>query len=100
MNKYTLLVWEVVPEDTFMYLIPNDIATKYSHFLNNAHNKFINANDMAPGLNFLCYALSDERCNDLEYQKYQGIFMQYKHDIKNPIVNKTITHVYLSGFML
>lgn len=97
--SYTLLVWETIPEETDFYLIPNEVADKYRSYLEQAHHKFINAQEMNEGMAFLNTALGDEMaeegfCHEL------GTFREYKVDHHKPILDKNITAVYLSGFVL
>lgn len=98
---YTLLVWELVPEETQMFLIPNEVAIKYEGFLRNAHGHLINAVDCDkyPGLKFLNTALGDEYAEP-GFEEHLGVFRQYKVNMKEPLVNQHITAVYFSGFIL
>lgn len=44
--KYVLLVWHLVPEDVFYFLIPlEEIDTKHRLWLRRCHGNFINAAD-------------------------------------------------------
>lgn len=99
---YTLLVWEEVPEETKMYLIPNEVAIKYEGFLRSAHGHLINTvdDDQYPGLKFLNTALSDNEWSDTGFEQYRGLLKDYKVDMTNPILDKTITAVFHSGFIL
>lgn len=106
--NFTLLIWEVVPEATELYLIPNDVADKYRNFLNQAHNRMINSDNMNDGMNFLNAALCESASdNGLEepWIQHTGVFAKYKQDFKqHPIhimnADSLITSVYLSGFVL
>src|SRR5574337_95620 len=101
MMNYALLVWEMVPEDTEMYLIPEDVAAKYGDFLRLAHGNYINGKGwqhddgtLNQGLRFLNFALSDEEYEDDGFEQYKGLFTGYKVDMAEPIVQKNITTVY------
>lgn len=101
----TLLVWEEVPEDTKMYLIPDDVAKKYRYFLDEAHGRFINHDEENDGMRFLNNALStestdDEGWSDEGFDQYRGIFRDYEVKLGSPITQENISHVYLSGFIL
>lgn len=86
---FTLLIWEIIPEDNKLFLIPNHIANQYRQHFNQAQNKFSMWNgDRNKGLEFLTEAVSDD-----------GIFHQYLVSKEKPIVGN-ITSVYLSGFVL
>jgi hypothetical protein len=99
--SYTLLVWETIPEETDFYLIPNEVAKDYEDYLKQAHHKFINAQEMNDGMAFLNTALADEDgVAEGGMCAYLGIFKQYKVDHKKPLLDKNITAVYLSGFVL
>lgn len=96
---FTLLVWETIPEETDFYVIPNEVAQKYEHFLKQAHHKFINAQKMNDGMKFLNTALGDEVPEE-GFEEHLGVLREYKCDHHKPILDKTITAVYLSGFVL
>lgn len=98
-----LLIWEEVPEHTKMYLIPVNVAESYKQHLEEAHNKFINSNEMNDGMRFLNMALLDEDENvadDEDFREHQGCFAEYEVDVDEPITGYNIVAVYLSGFML
>lgn len=100
-----LLIWEEIPEETKLYLIPSDMAIKYKGFLESAHGNYINTVDWEnhPGLMFLNAALSEEGSSEgIEepYVEYLGVLAKYKVDVKHPLYKQTITEVYLAGFIL
>lgn len=91
-ETYTLLVWEEVPEKSFMFLIPNSVMiTQYRVALKEAQSKYVNQDDTNDGLMFVMESV----CGDVK-----GIFKQYSVDMKVPITGKTITEVYHCGFIL
>jgi len=98
--NYTLLVWEEVPENHTFYLIPDSVVvTEFRKWLNEAHGHFINSDETNDGMKFLNTALA-ESDPEKGFETHLGIFRKYKHTSKGPIVNKHITHVYLSGFVM
>jgi hypothetical protein len=103
-NTFTLLVWEVLPEDTHFYLIPNSVADEYRHCLEQAHNRFLNCNEENEGMLFLNVALIEDPADavDMAFKQYAAIFAPYKQEVHHdkPIIDTYITHVYLSGFAL
>lgn len=116
-NTNTLLIWEEIPEDTTLYLLPSEVADKYLDLLTQAHNKFINFSDYNEGLAFLNAALCDEEhIDDNEYfedengisnktpgikakKEWRCIFAKYKVDESLPL-EANISRVILSGFAL
>jgi hypothetical protein len=86
MQYYTLLIFELVPEETHTYMIPNEMADKYASFLKEAHNKFINADDMNDGMRFLNTALSDEYPEE-GFEEYLGVLRPYKQDIQSQSID-------------
>lgn len=99
---YTLLVWEEIPENTKMFMIPNEIADKYRNYLEEAHNRYINIDETNDGMNFLNYALAKEKwAEGYPMEEHTGVFADYEVNFKNnPISNVQITFVYHSGFCL
>lgn len=105
--SHTLLIWEMVPEETRMYLIPNVVLTEeHIAFLNEAQGHMISGTDATDnnGLQFLNQALSDEEWVD-GFEQYRGLFRKYEvpTDENNrlpALVNQTITRVYFAGFIL
>lgn len=103
MKTYSLLIWELIPEDTTMYLIPNDEADKIRHHLDQAHRCIINVSDMNPGLEFLNLELSASVSDvDSNLPEREGILIQYrwKYETGYLPVGIVVTHVYHSGFYL
>lgn len=102
MNTFTLLVWELIPEETYLYLIPNEVADKYKHYLDQAQNRMVNQDDLNDGMNFLIAACSqNEDDASEEFKKYTGLFGLYRYTTMSvPITNQTINKVYFSGFCL
>lgn len=106
--SYVLLVWEEIPDDMRLYLIPQEEADKHEKYLKQAHNRFINSDDMNDGMRFLDTVLAKQEDDVPEsgFEQYLGIWCNYnwyaratnKHT--SPITNHTITAVYVSGFYL
>lgn len=108
LETYVLLVWEEVPDDTRLYFIPQEEANKYENYLREAHNCFINVDDMNDGLRFLNVALANpvHGVSEPGFEQYLGIWHNYDRYTRatnegaSPITNHTITAVYVSGFYL
>jgi len=119
---FTLLVWEEIPEDTKLFLIPNNvISSTQLGLLKQANNKFINRDEENAGLRFLNAALLDEKyINDDSYfddgftthhggerikrceptpKKWRCVFAKYLQD-PNQIIEADISRVILSGFIM
>jgi hypothetical protein len=96
-----LLVWEEVPEETKLYLIPGEVAEKYEGFLKDAHGNYINTVGWEDhhGLFFLNTALGEE-VPEKGYEEYLGVLRDYKVDSSAPLTDANITTVYVSGFIL
>lgn len=99
--KHVLLVWEEIPEATKLYLIPEEEAKPYFKYLLEAHDKYINSDDMNEGMQFLNSALASNH-EDVEkgYEKFATIWAKYRYDEKRPLRDTHITAVFVSGFML
>lgn len=104
MKPSTLLIWEEIPEETKLYVIPNEVADKFKHYLAKAQGNFINGRDWETneGLKFLNTALSEEDDSVPEpgFEEHKGIFAQYKTRIHTPLTEQHITAVYHTGFLL
>jgi len=100
MNTFTVVVWEEIPENTTLYLIPNEIINNnIRDVLRMAHGHFVNQTDSEEG-EYAALKLSDafgekESASDPEWG---GKFKEYKFD--GAIENKTVTHIYVSGFLM
>ena len=99
-----LLIWEEVPESTKLYVIPEKEAAEYSLYLEMAHNKIINCDEMNDGLTFLLVALAEneESCGKVEekFKPFIGCLRGFLVDGKYPLSGMFIQTVYRSGFML
>lgn len=98
--RYALLIWEMMPEETRLYLIPEMEAEVYEDYLRQANGRFINADEMNDGMKFLNTALmeSTEECEE-GFEQWQGFFLPYRVESDEPI-KQDIYAVYLSGFVL
>lgn len=110
-NMITLVIWEQVPEQTDLYLIPNsEIDDEMRVIMQGAHNKLINSDDDVEDALKLNAALSpkddgrpldeQEYPVDEKYFVYWGRFAQYKVDNKYPVQDTHVTFIYLSGWYL
>jgi len=121
--SYTLLIWEMVPEETYLYLIPNDqISEEQWALMKQANRKLMNCNDLNEGMTFLNTALTpEEHINDDSYfddgytrmsdgsmqlkrepakKEWRCIYAKYKQADDSLLENTNITRVVLSGFVL
>ena|ERR1019366_1375822 len=108
--KTTLLIWELLHEETCLYLIPDCVITEEMRALMRiANNSFSGAygEDAArEGLDFLTYALipEDEADDGIFPDNYPGewksIFAMYKVENNPMIENSEITSVCVSGIVL
>lgn len=96
---HTLLIWEMIPEETRLYLIPDEVAEKYTKYLKEAHNHLINRDKMNDGLRFLNTALGTED-PEKGFEDSVGVFAAYKVDKQYALTDQHITAVYHSGFIL
>lgn len=103
-----LLIWERVPDDTDLYIIPSEVATPFTKYLDEAHGKIINVDEYSDGLKFLNTALMTvegnpdplfEEPSEPGFEEHRSIFAQYKQNSETPIVAQ-IEKVYLSGFCM
>lgn len=123
---YTLLIWEEIPENTSLYLIPNNILSEeQAALLKDANGKVINCNDQCDSLDFLNVALVEEKYKDDEkywanfscgggwstnmLQENKCIFAKYKVGDRESnslcprgfaILRPKITDIVMSGFAL
>ncbi len=121
--KFTLLVWEEIPENTSTYLIPNtelEIDNRLE-LLKKAHNTFVNASPDNDGLRFLNAALCpEEHVDDDTYfddgftnhnggerikrceptpREWRCVFAKYKQN-PDEVIEADITRVIISGFIM
>lgn len=104
-ETYTLLIWEEVPEDTKLYLIPNERVGGHRILLNMSQNHMINGGDVeehvAASINGIQALISPTReFIPEENLKLACLWSEFKVDRAKPIANKVITHVYFTGFLL
>lgn len=91
---HTLLIWELVPEDTHFYLIPNEEVDKDNRLslMKQAHYHYINQSERNDGLDFLNAALTpEEHINNDDYFDDGTTFMQDPNVSKRSLV-KVKTH--------
>lgn len=96
----TLIVYELIPENTKLFLVPNsEITAKQREWLKESHNKFANCDDYTDALQFLNAAINKEGADE-GFESFQGCFLPYEQGKDDPITNVQITSVYLTGFVL
>jgi hypothetical protein len=105
-GTFTLLIYEEVPENTNLYLIPNEVANSYRGHLREAHGRYINADQSNDGMQFLSNALGEPRDSDEHWKDIAGVLREYKvakqdKDGNMPqITGVVVTDVCISGFIL
>lgn len=124
-NTQTLLVYEQVPEDTHMYLIPNRIFDEHPDWrdlMRQAHNKYVNrsGDKYNDGMSFLSAALVPIENVDNDSYFYDGdvvnnvqtgknnrmknewrcVFDKYKVNLDTSLTDVNIIEVVLSGFIM
>lgn len=98
--SHTLLVWNACPDEITMYLIPKEVSDKYTLYLDQAHNKMINSDDMNEGMRFLNTALASADPEE-GFEEYLGVLAPYKcMRMDRPLNHVNIIKVYLSGFVM
>lgn len=83
---HTLLIWQEVPENTRLFLIPNEVADKFREYLTEAQNRLINSDVMNNGMRFLNTALYEfdaedgfeEHLGDIDFSRPVIIFSSPK----------------------
>lgn len=98
---YTLIIWQLIPEDCKLYLVPNElISPEHAQLIAEANGKLINADDDCDGLLFLNAAFSEEQFDeDLQFHEQCGVYVDLEVDALS-IKNVKITSVCLAGFVL
>lgn len=101
MKSYTLVVWQNIPEETKLYLIPDEeISPKQRKLLEDAHEKIINCNPNCEGLDFVNAAFSEEEYpKDLPFANNAGCFASYETPPSH-IKDVLITSVCMTGFLM
>lgn len=102
-ETFTLLVWQMVPESTGCYMIPNSVANQYREVFTEAHGELAGYDDSTDSPNFLNDTVSDTSYDDDGeniIHAHTGIFREFKLDNNAPIADVHITHVCVSGIML
>lgn len=101
-ETYTLLIWEMLPEEVSMYVIPNSVIDEEKReILNKSHKKIINCDDDTENTNILSsmIAESKEYADPSIDEKLLTIWGQYEEECSKPL-DKVITNVYWSGFYM
>lgn len=94
--SHSLLIWEEVPENTKLYLIPNDeIETDERVHLQAAHGYFINLSNQPKDAELALEVIN--QMLDGDWAKY--LVYNVGADEKRPEIVGTITNVYLCGFI-
>jgi hypothetical protein len=98
---YTLIIWQEIPENCKLYLVPNELITpEHAQLIAEANGKIINADDDCDGLLFLNAAISEVQFDeDLQFHEQCGLYVNLEVDALS-IKNVKITSVCLTGFLL
>jgi hypothetical protein len=113
-NKFTLLIWEEIPEDTKLYLVPNEeIDDRLRAVLNCANGQIINTTTSSNGAQVLNHMLTSKFPPDEEAIEHMadwdpswlGRFEKFHFEpMKDPTLaggsGLCITHIYHCGFMM
>ena len=121
LDQYVMLIWEEIPENIRVYLIPTvELSANHYMLLDEAHGHYVNGEkdwDKNDGLAFLNMALCDPTERDANaHEKFVdqiGCFRKHlRHDKEKPIVDRAgaeslvgfegvhLARVYVSGFYL
>jgi len=100
----TLLIWENIPEDSSMYLIPNEVADPIRHHLKAAAGHYINSamelsEETEMGLQYVNTALNKKEYAKPGLEDIAESLTSYKVE-SGAIEGKVITSVYQMGFLL
>ena len=99
-EKCILLIWQEVPEKTYLYFIPiAELDCDFEDALEAAHSHYINETgwEKNKGLNFLCQAVYDSERKVFDFEP--GFLESFKIDFEKP-VECNVVKVYQSGFFL
>jgi hypothetical protein len=119
--NYTLLIYELIPEETRMYAIPNQhITPEYRSILEQSHGAVANAGELTEeedAANRRIQVMIGSSGNEEDYVRYSpedfleafgvsveehkrlnSLFLPFKIDHTKPITQGPITNVYWTGF--
>lgn len=105
-NTSTLLIWEEIPEVTYLYVIPNAaIDATLRSCLEGAHGQYVGAvgwdkNQSLVAFNEFLYNDTNTLISDDDAAIANNALAQYKVDSDKPLTDVVITHIYRSGFFL
>jgi hypothetical protein len=102
MKHHTLVIWQNIPEETKLYLIPDDkISPEQRKLLEEANGKIINCDPDCEGLDFVNAAFTEdeEYSEDLPFANNAGCFASYETS-SNYIKDVLITSVCVTGFLM
>jgi hypothetical protein len=109
-TTYTLLIWEEIPENTRLVVIPNNTLDESDlKVLTKAHGKYINNEDDPESYKAL-NCINNALCQNAEHlDKEHPVGSKWAQRWKDhysregefpPVLDKIITRVYLCGFIL
>jgi hypothetical protein len=99
-GPYTLLIYEEVPENTRLFLIPNEeITDEQDKVLKACQNKFVNSDDHTDEMDTLSELIAKKKEHCRDGSKHACLWGDYEEGKEKPLKG-TITRVFISGFML
>lgn len=100
-KSHTLIIWQLLPEETKLYLIPDEfISEEHAKLIKEANGKLINVSDDCDGLLFLNAAFSQDTLpSDVPFAKEAMLFEEYETSTDH-IANVLISSVCVTGFVL
>lgn len=100
----TLIIYEMIPETTQIYLVPDKVITaEQRDFLKQAAGQLINADDDNDGMQFLNNALAPklEHCSSEAPDEWKTIWAKYLIEDKSVVLSPlNVTSFVWTGFVL
>ena len=100
MSSTTLIIWQNVPEDCKLYLVPDvKITPEQRALVSHANGKLLNCSEDTDGLDFLLAALSESVYEGQPYSESVGIWKGFAIEAED-VDGALITQICLTGFLL
>ena len=98
--SYSLLIYEEVPENTRLFIIPNEkITDEQQAVLEACHNKFVNQDDQTEEMDVLAELICKEKKHCRKGATHACQWAGYEHSNDQPL-KYTVTRIFISGFIL
>lgn len=96
-----LVIYELVPEDTKFYLVPEEVYAKVAKDIDHLHDKMINGDEFEPQMDTLMHVVAKEEHVET-VTPYTALFVPYELELENgkPIDATNITKVVHTGILL